>query len=382
MQLLVEGWRSLPHSYAVINQFQCLELLQRPDITLFHRDLPYYASHWQPVGGLFSPRQEAALASLADVPANQTVSALLRMGYPHDVSPTSVRTCVFGTTELGIVKSAAIAGGTSLATAHANSNSILITCSKWAKQGFLASGACPERTIVIPLGVDPDIYHPLTPDERATLRQKLGWEGIIVLNVGGMGRNKGIPMLLAAIAILSEAYPELRLVLKGVDALYPSERLIRDMASELTDAEQQRLWTRLSYVGQTLPFATMAKLYQAADLYVSPYIAEGFNLPVLEAIACGLPVICTAGGSTDDFVSDAVALRIHSQLQSVQVEDQQGQVLIPDFDHLLSQLETAITQPTLLAKLRQAGPGLVQQQFTWRHTIDRLLPVLFPGSFT
>ncbi len=302
------------------------------------------------------------------------------MGYPHDVSPAPVRTCVFGTTELGLVKPAAIAGGTSLATAHANSDSILITCSEWAKQGFLASGACPERTIVIPLGVDPTIYHPLAPDERTALRQKLGWEGIVVLNVGGMGRNKGIPMLLAAIAILSDPYPELRLVLKGVDALYPSERLIRDMAGELTEAEQRRLWARLSYVGQTLPFATMAQLYQAADLYVSPYIAEGFNLPVLEAIACGLPVVCTAGGSTDDFVSDAVALRIHSQLQPVQVEDQQGQVLIPDFDHFLSQLETAITQPTVLAKLRQAGPSLVQRQFTWRHTIDRLLPVLFPGG--
>ncbi|MDW8201309.1 MAG: hypothetical protein RML75_08920 [Cyanobacteriota bacterium SKYGB_h_bin112] len=38
MRLLVEGWRSLPHSYAVINQFQSMELLKHPEITNFHLD--------------------------------------------------------------------------------------------------------------------------------------------------------------------------------------------------------------------------------------------------------------------------------------------------------------------------------------------------------
>ena len=46
---------------------------------------------------------------------------------------------------------------------------------------------------------------------------------------------------------------------------------------------------------------------QAADVYVSPYHAEGFNLPVLEAVACGIPVVVSAGGSTEDFTHPAFA---------------------------------------------------------------------------
>ncbi|MDW8201308.1 MAG: glycosyltransferase family 4 protein [Cyanobacteriota bacterium SKYGB_h_bin112] len=322
------------------------------------------------------PEQEQALATIPAPNLEQPIEVLLRMGYPHDFSPSGVPTCVFGTTELGVVKRAAIAGETSLAEAHYHSDAVLITCSQWAKQGFLASGACPERTIVVPLGIDPSLYHPLSPAERTALRRQLGWDDFfIVLNVGGMGRNKGIPMLLAAIAILAQQYPHIRLVLKGMDTLYPSERLIRDFASELPESEQQQLSQRLIYLGQTLSFADMARLYQAADAYVSPYFAEGFNLPVLEAIACGLPTICTAGGATDDFTNDEVALRIASHIQPVQVEDSWGGVLVPDFEHLLTHLETLITQPAVAAGLSQRGSHFVHQHFTWHHTIVQLLTV-------
>jgi hypothetical protein len=41
-RLVVEGWRFIPHSYAVLNAFHCLEL---SDVALFHRDLPYFRAH-------------------------------------------------------------------------------------------------------------------------------------------------------------------------------------------------------------------------------------------------------------------------------------------------------------------------------------------------
>ena len=60
--------------------------------------------------------------------------------------------------------------------------------------------------------------------------------------------------------------------------------------------EKQRMLVNLRYNGAPLSFREMALLYQAADVFVSPYRAEGFNIPALETAACGLPVICTRGG--------------------------------------------------------------------------------------
>jgi glycosyltransferase involved in cell wall biosynthesis len=57
----------------------------------------------------------------------------------------------------------------------------------------------------------------------------------------------------------------------------------------------------------------MRQLYAAADLYASPYRAEGFNLPVIEAVACGCPVLVTRGGATDDFFEPFMGLQIRSE---------------------------------------------------------------------
>src|SRR6266545_5101319 len=58
-RILIEGWRFLPHSYAVVNAFQILELLRRPGIELYHHDQPYYNAMWRKTVGLFSPAAEA-----------------------------------------------------------------------------------------------------------------------------------------------------------------------------------------------------------------------------------------------------------------------------------------------------------------------------------
>ena len=60
---------------------------------------------------------------------------------------------------------------------------------------------------------------------------------------------------------------------------------------------------RINYYGGIWLAGRMAELYQVADAYVTPYACEGFNLPALEAAACGLPLICTRGGPTDEFTT-------------------------------------------------------------------------------
>jgi glycosyltransferase involved in cell wall biosynthesis len=64
-----------------------------------------------------------------------------------------------------------------------------------------------------------------------------------------------------------------------------------------------------------LTSSELAGIYTAADCLVQPYRGEGFCLPALEAMACGVPVMVTNGGPTDDFVDDTVGWRLPAQKQ-------------------------------------------------------------------
>jgi glycosyltransferase involved in cell wall biosynthesis len=124
----------------------------------------------------------------------------------------------------------------------------------------------------------------------------------------------------------------------------------------------------------------MARFYQMSDAYVAPYLAEGFNMPVLEAIACGLPVICTGGGATDDFTRDDFAMRIGSQAKTITLAPGViGKELHPDQDHLIELMRHVIDDPSFTARALKAGPEFVRGHYTWTHVVDQLLGTLFPS---
>ena len=381
MRIIVEGWRFLPHSYAIANQFQLLEMLKYPNLEIFHKDIPFLDENWQPVVGLLDATAEAAIKNIPHPWASLKADATLRISVPYNFAPANTkRTCLFATTEWGILhnENFRITGAASLREGHSNSDIIIITPSHWSKTGFIRSGANPDRTIVIPCGIDPKIYKPLTKSEREALRKQLGWEGFVFLNIGAGSPNKGIDLLLKAFSVVVESYPEARLVLKGEESIYESDSLIAQNIDELTFDEAEKVLPRMAYIGETLPFAKMAQLYQAADAYVSLYLAEGFNLPALEAIACGLPVICTKGGPTDDFTTPDFAWHVESTFQEGTSNDQQIFRLMPDLEHSIALMKNIIEQPELCDRSREAGPKFVATGFTWKHVTDQLLEVLLP----
>ncbi|MCT7996725.1 glycosyltransferase [Laspinema olomoucense] len=392
MRIIVEGWRFLPHSYSLINQFLLLELLDRPEIQVYHRDMPYVTDNWQPVTGLLGDTREPQLHLIPQPPADQSADAILRVYCPFNLAPsTAPRTVMFGCTEWGIVPHSILRGMgvSSFQEAHQNSDTIIVTASHWSRDGFIRSGADPDRVVVIPLGVDPHFYQPASPEKRLALRQQFGIEDNFVFFTNGLLFNNrhGMARLLRAFAALVKKFPEARLILKGRDYLFEARQEIARICSQaLTATEQKMVQERLTYIGKNLSCADLAALYQIADAYVSPYLAEGFNLPVLEAAACGLPVICTQGGPTDDFIHPDFAFPIQSQLEQRQLESgEMGFVVAPNVDHLIHLMEQIIEQPALQEKARQAGPKWVGDRYTWKHVVDQYLQVLGPQpqpSFT
>lgn len=112
--ILLSGWRSIPHSYAVVSEYQCLELLRRaPGLRLFFQDMPYFNHSWQASEGMHCAESDRALRSIPPPPADLRADAELRIEYPHDLLRPSraARTTVFGTAEYLSVPPSFMAGG-------------------------------------------------------------------------------------------------------------------------------------------------------------------------------------------------------------------------------------------------------------------------------
>lgn len=385
MRIIVEGWRFVPHSFAIANQFQLLELLGRSNLELFHRDMPYFDPEWQPQRGLFTSPEEEALSRIPAPDANLVADAVLRMVMPYNLKPSAAkRTCVFATTEWGIVQKLMLQlmGVPAFWDAHHNSDTMIVTPSHWSRQGFLRSGADPDRVVVVPHGVDTRVFYPLAEDERVVLRRQRGLENCFVfLNIGVMTWNKGIRPLLKAFATVVERYPHARLILKGTEAIRTSRNFIVDaIHGILTKAQAAQVIPRIAYIGDNLSSRELAQLHQVSDAYVTPYLAEGFNMPVLEAAACGLPIVCTRGGPTDDFTRSDFALYINSELKTMEIEHETRFYLHPDLDHSIELMTKVIDNSEFRSQARQAGSQFVATHYTWKHVVDRLLEILVPGS--
>ncbi len=380
MRIIVEGWRFLFHSYSVINQFILMEMSKRPHLHIFHKDMPFLDKKWETHISLTDPKTQI-LRQISSPSPQEEVDAVFRIYCPWNFhgSPHG-KTWVFALTEWGVIDNNVLGGiGVShIGETPVNSEVMVITSSNWSKQGLIHSGIKRDRISVIPLGFDPSLYYPLPDAERKALRRALGWEdSFVFLNLGGCNARKGIRVLLKAFACIAEQHPQVKLVLKGSDVLYGSQAEIEDACKMLlSDYGRAQLLPKISYTGSQLSYQQIAQLYQGADVYVSPYLAEGFNLPVLEAAACGLPVICTENGPTDDFTHPDFAFRISSQLTSKIIQGETLFLLEPNWEHLVSLMENAIAQPALISQARLRGPEYVNQRFTWKHIVDQILETM------
>jgi glycosyltransferase involved in cell wall biosynthesis len=378
-KLVVEGWRFLPHSYAIVNQWQLLSLLRRPDVELSVRDALIYGWDWSQQEGLFEPEEERVLKSLPVAESDEKADLLLRLSFPLDFAPSAAsRTAVFGTMEDQTIRKDLFMDFRMYDRLRRGiappSEVTAVTPSRWSAEGFYKCGFKPEQVLIVPHGVDLRTFRPL-PELRDQVRSSMSLrkDDFIFLSIGAMTPSKGIDLLLKAFAQVSRKFPDARLVLKGMNPLYNSRDRLLKMMQQMSSADQERVASRIHYFGNSLSNSEMALLYQAADAYVSPYTSEGFNMPVLEAAACGLPVICTDGGSTDDFVTEAFARKIRASKVSIKSKGHDHVRLKPDVRHLASLMMSIIEDVSWRKAAAAAGPAHVQARYSWDHVVDRLV---------
>ena len=158
-------------------------------------------------------------------------------------------------------------------------------------------GVAPEKIEVVYPGVDEQFRLLDKAGSKALVREKYSVDKPFVITVGVVPARKNIPRLLRAFAQSRKALAsEHKLVIVGKPGA--EEKSLSDLAETLGLSED------VIFAGY-VPQEDLPSLYSAADLCVYPSLYEGFGLPALEAMACGVPVITGNRSSLPEAVGDA-----------------------------------------------------------------------------
>jgi glycosyltransferase involved in cell wall biosynthesis len=222
---------------------------------------------------------------------------------------------------------------------------LVITDSEFSRLEIAAAYHIAERRIrVIPLGVA-EIFQPRSPDgpEPVTLGG-LGVNAPFVLHVGDLHTRRNVQIALEAVLRLrARGHGELSLVLAGHD-----RGLLGTLQARAHAAGMAGAILPLGHVDES----TLVGLYQAAVALVYPSRYEGFGLPLIEAMACGTPVLAANAATADEVTGGAAEL-------------------LPEDDSAAwaSALERILTSPAHAATLRERGLARARE-FTWRRTAE------------
>jgi len=206
----------------------------------------------------------------------------------------------------------------------------------------------PEKVEVTYLGKE-ESFKPVRSAERlGRVRAKYGLTGKAVLFVGVVEPRKNLVRLIQAFTRLKALHGDYRLVIAGGFGW--------DYKEVLKAARESGIRERVLFTG-FIPDEDLPELYNAAEVFVYPSLYEGFGLPVLEAMACGIPVITSNVSSMPEVAGDA------------------GILVDPRSTADLAQaLDRVLADSTLRKQMREKGLER-SRLFSWEKTARQTLEI-------
>ncbi len=216
-------------------------------------------------------------------------------------------------------------------------NSVVTVSSTSATDIATDFGVTPEAISVMHLGVDTEMFRPLPAITREPYR--------LMTTASADAPLKGLSHLLRALAALRPDYPDIRLTLVG---------------RPKPDGETQRLINSLGLTDcidccKGISHEEMVEKYAQATVAVVPSMYEGFGLPAVEAMACGVPLVSTNGGALAEVVADAALV-----------------VSPGDGDALAQQIRRLFDDASLRHEYVSRGLQRVEQHFCWERCAERM----------
>lgn len=244
--------------------------------------------------------------------------------------------------------------------------------SAWGRSVLIDNGVSESQIRVVPEGVDPELFNP----DIAPTNALKAFEGFKFLNVGRFEARKGTSLLIKSFDAEFGPDDDVRLVLacdNHHDPDFDIARILRDLQLQRPD--------RIVVIPPVRSHARFAELFRACDAFVSPFRAEGWGLPICEAMACALPVIATDYSGPTEFMGDS-AFRI--SCKQVPIEDDYyrsaanvgGSWAEPDVLHLRKLMREVYENREESARRGRAGSRHILGNFTWMNAARKAVDIL------
>jgi glycosyltransferase involved in cell wall biosynthesis len=328
IRVLFRAWFNIPHSYSMVNCFQIVHLYKKyKDVMdIYIQEMPYFREEWNSVKKLvYSEEYNDIIRNLKQWNGEE-LDLVYSITYPYDITTVTINDkvipkCVFYTSEFATLEPHYFNPALNFKTDQdikdyvmRNDKLYMTSPSIWSSLGMVKYGLEDNKNRVITHGVDTKVFkYDVSRRKRVREFYKVKDSDILMINIGSMTKNKGMLYILQILNVLVNRIgrKNYKLLLKGTGDLYQSKVFLELYFDELRQAnaisldEMNVLLTdHIIFTDKTLSCVKMNDLYNAADLYLSPYLAEGFNLAPLEALSSGLPVMISKTGSTHEYTRD------------------------------------------------------------------------------
>ena len=235
----------------------------------------------------------------------------------------------------------------------------LLTVSENARMQIVTAFGYPRERIHVVAEAAGEEFRPLDDAERASLGTVLRTYGLpadrpLLVYVGGLSPHKNLEGLLTAMARLRQRGGRAHLAIVGDPA---ADGFNSSHSALFAGRKTLGLVDAVTFTGY-VPGPDLVSLYNAASAVVLPSFSEGFGLPALEAMACGVPVAASRGGALPEVVGDA------------------GLFFDPrDAEEMARILEQLVADDALRARLGEAGRRRARL-FSWAAAAEKTLDLL------
>lgn len=240
----------------------------------------------------------------------------------------------------------------------------------YLKMCYIQSGIHEEKVQVIPCGVDPSLFNPEI--EPLQWVKEFSRGRFCFLFNGGTTVRKGIDILINAYLSEFKADEPVCLVIKD------STMYTKDLAERIRELALRNDIASICYTEENIDYNRLPGLYTACDCYVHPYRAEGYGLPIAEAMACGKPVIVTGAGACLDFVEPDDAFFIKSTMEKINEKSVGGMPtvdfpfwVVPDMKHLQEVMRYVYNHQQFAKELGIRAGQKIRSDHTWKHAAKR-----------